>query len=183
MDEQRATEVLTSFYDSFYPSLLRYAAHITGSVEVAQDIVQEAFMRLYRTLREGEAIRNLKAWTFTVVRHESGAWLRQRNVERLTHEGLEALDDLPMGCWTDPAAGLETDDVARLLTKREQEVLLLRMEGLKYREIGEELGLTIQSVSTLLSRALRKLQGVLGTKPREGTPSSHVEEPARQTLQ
>ncbi len=88
-----------------------------------------------------------------------------------------------MGSWTGPVAGFETDEVTRLLTKREQEVLLLRMEGLKYREIGGELGLTIQSVSTLLSRALRKLQGVLGTKPREGTPSSHVEEPARQTLQ
>jgi RNA polymerase sigma factor (sigma-70 family) len=183
MDEQRATEVLTSFYDSFYPSLLRYAAHITGSVDVAQDIVQEAFTRLYRALREGQAIQNLKAWTFTVVRHESGAWLRQRSVERLTHEDLEVLDDLPMGSWTGPVAGFETDEVTRLLTKREQEVLLLRMEGLKYREIGGELGLTIQSVSTLLSRALRKLQGVLGTKPREGTPSSHVEEPARQTLQ
>jgi len=186
MDERLATELVTSFYDSFYASLLRYAAHITGSLDVAQDVVQEAFMRLYRALREGQAIQNPKAWAFTVVRHESGARLRRRNDERLAHQGLEVLDDLPMGRWSDPVAGFENDDVARLsslLSKREQEALLLRMEGLKYREIGGELGLSIQSVSTLLSRALRKLQGALGVKPREGGPSSHVEEPVRQTLQ
>jgi RNA polymerase sigma-70 factor (ECF subfamily) len=186
MDEHRATEVVTSFYGSFYPSLVRYAAHITGSLDLAQDIVQEAFMRLYRALREGQSIANPKAWAFTVVRHESCARLRQRNDERLAHQGLDALEDLPVGRWAGVVPGFEGDDVARLvslLSKREQEALLLRMEGLKYREIGGELGISIQSVSTLLSRALRKLQAVLGPKTKEALPSTHVEESVRRTLQ
>lgn len=186
MDESRATELVTSFYASFYPSLVRYAAHMTGSLDLAQDIVQEAFMRLYRALRQGQAIDHPKAWAFTVVRHESCARLRQRNGERLAHQSLDVLEDLPVGSWAGVVAGFENDDVARVisrLSKREQEVLLLRMEGLKYREIGGELGLSIQSVSTLLSRALRKLQAVLGTKTTEATASIHVEPPARQTLQ
>lgn len=186
MDERRATEVVTSFYGSFYPSLVRYAAHVTGSLDLAQDIVQEAFMRLYQALREGRSIGNPKAWAFTVVRHESWARLRRRNDERLAAQRLDALDELPVGRWAGVVAGFEGDDVARLLTllsKREQEALLLRMEGLKYREIGGELGLSIQSVSTLLMRALRKLQAVLGPKSGAAAPSIHVEEPVRQTLQ
>jgi RNA polymerase sigma-70 factor (ECF subfamily) len=186
MDERQATELVTSFYESFHPSLVRYAAHITGSLDLAQDIVQEAFMRLYRSLRQGQPIENPKAWTFAVVRHESGARLRQRNDERVAHESLEALDDLPTRQWPGRTPGFEEDDVSRLvslLSRREQEALLLRMEGLKYREIGKELGLTIQSVSTLLSRALRKLQAALGTNAREETPSIHVDTTDRQTLQ
>ena len=186
MDELRATELVTSFYTSFYPSLVRYAAHITGSRDLAQDIVQEAFMRLYRALRLGQSVENPKAWAFTVVRHESCATARKRNDERLAHQGLEALDDLPMGKWMGAVPGFESDDVARLLsllTTREQEALLLRMEGLKYREIGTQLGLTIQSVSTLLTRGLRKLQSALGTNAREDTRSSHVGKSIRHTLQ
>jgi len=45
-----------------------------------------------------------------------------------------------------------------VLSPREEEVLLLRLETLKYREIAEQLGISINSVNTLLARALRKLQ-------------------------
>jgi DNA-directed RNA polymerase specialized sigma24 family protein len=59
-----------------------------------------------------------------------------------------------------PGLSLEYDDVAKILSQlspREQEVMLLRMESLKYREIASELGISINSVATLLARALRKL--------------------------
>lgn len=186
MDEQQATELVTSFYVSLYPALVRYAAQITGSRDAAQDIVQEGFMRLYRALRTGRTVENPKAWAFAVVRHESIAVVRKRNDERLSRQNLDMLEDLPMGAWAEKAAGFERDDVMSLLSllsKREQEALLLRMEGLKYREIGGQLGLTIQSVSTLLSRALRKLQGVLGNASREDKRAIHVENQARPTLQ
>jgi RNA polymerase sigma factor (sigma-70 family) len=45
-----------------------------------------------------------------------------------------------------------------VLSPREEEVLLLRLEALKYREIAEQLGISMHSVNTLLARALRKLE-------------------------
>ena len=45
-----------------------------------------------------------------------------------------------------------------VLSQREEEVLLLRMESLKYREIGTRLGISANSVTTLLSRAVKKLR-------------------------
>jgi RNA polymerase sigma-70 factor (ECF subfamily) len=45
-----------------------------------------------------------------------------------------------------------------VLSPREEEVLLLRLEALKYREIAEQLGISMNSVNTLLARSLRKLQ-------------------------
>jgi DNA-directed RNA polymerase specialized sigma24 family protein len=74
----------------------------------------------------------------------------------------------------EPAGGLDSiaderggppdctqDEVSRLfsvLTEREEEVVLLRMECFKYREIAEQLGINGKTVATLLARALRKLQ-------------------------
>jgi RNA polymerase sigma factor (sigma-70 family) len=55
----------------------------------------------------------------------------------------------------------ESTDIRNLLSvlsPREEEVLLLRLEALKYREIADQLGISMNSVNTLLARALRKLQ-------------------------
>ena len=47
---------------------------------------------------------------------------------------------------------------AGVLTVREEEVVLLRLQSLKYREIASQLGISDKSVCTLLARALKKLQ-------------------------
>jgi RNA polymerase sigma factor (sigma-70 family) len=48
-----------------------------------------------------------------------------------------------------------------VLTKREEEVLLLRLQSMKYREIAASLGIQTSSVNVLLARAIRKLRQVL----------------------
>jgi RNA polymerase sigma-70 factor (ECF subfamily) len=45
----------------------------------------------------------------------------------------------------------------RLLTEPERECLLLRTEGLRYREIGEALGIATSTVADIVERAIRKL--------------------------
>ena len=95
-----------------------------------------------------------------------------------------SIEDL---CWNEASEDerlIESDELEhllRLLTEREREVLLLRLGSLKYREIGEQLGISVKTVHTLLTRALGKI--------REGTPDapgrkedSRVANPPRQTL-
>jgi RNA polymerase sigma factor (sigma-70 family) len=62
-----------------------------------------------------------------------------------------------------------------VLSPREEEVLLLRLEAMKYREIAEQLGIGVNSVNTLLARALRKLQQAMGQK--KGGVNSHGRKP------
>jgi RNA polymerase sigma-70 factor (ECF subfamily) len=160
MTQQEATQLVSSLFDAWYPSLVSYAYRLTGNAALAQDVVQESLMLLYRELRSGKEIGNPRAWTFCVVRREIGRQTR-------THLAREvSLDDLENGAVLigasagSPATGLEERDVAnrlRCLSPREQEVILLRMEALKCREIAVEMGISINSVTTLLARALRKL--------------------------
>jgi RNA polymerase sigma factor (sigma-70 family) len=77
--------------------------------------------------------------------------------DRSLHEQLDEAD-LP----GEPAAEIsrlaEIRSLLSVLSPREEEVLLLRLEALKYREIADQLGISMNSVNTLLARALRKLQ-------------------------
>jgi RNA polymerase sigma-70 factor (ECF subfamily) len=161
MNQQDATRTITELFESWGPFLVRYAVRMTRSFEFADDLVQEVFLALYRDLREGKHIQSPKAWTLGAVRNQVRKHARyvQRHAEDL--EPPESMDLLPANpSWPDIGAG---DDYGapvglELLSAREEEVLLLRLQSFKYREIAEQLGIGPKSVCTLLARALKKLQ-------------------------
>jgi RNA polymerase sigma-70 factor (ECF subfamily) len=155
-----ATNTVSALYESWYSSLVRYGARATGSVNLAEDLVQECFMKLYLCLRAGKRITHPKAWTLRVLRHK--IW-KQWRAEQDAGVRYVSFDEVEPALMVRPDSGREIglEDVTALLsllTHREEEVLLLRMEAMKYREIATQLGISTTSVNTLLARALRKLQ-------------------------
>ena len=187
MDESAAVELVTSLYGSLFAPLVRYAAHVCGSIPIAEETVQDTFLLLYRTLRSGRAVENPRAWAFTVVRRALGRNEHEPLLGRVAHLPLDCLDDLRATGVPEPMPpGVEAEEVNRLLsvlTAREREVALLRMAGLKYREIGAELGISLKSVHTMLVRSLRKLQKARQTGLPRSRHSNHVETRAPRTLQ
>lgn len=161
MSRDHAEQLVSSLFESWYPAAVRYAYRLTASLELAEDAVQEAFMLLYRDLRDGRTIENLKGWTLVVIRRQISKQVRSYQSLDPRNLSLELLDSMPSMAHGWKAPGFEEDDVMKLLsvlTARELEVILLRMEALKYREIAGQLGISPNSVNTLLARALRKLQ-------------------------
>jgi RNA polymerase sigma factor (sigma-70 family) len=176
MQRQEATELLTELFESWYPSLLRYSFRMTRDMELAEDIVQESLLDLYRELARGGTVDNPKGWTLTVARRRI---FRQQRGERRqgVRVDVENLDAMPAGTGPELREFLfgEIAELFSLLSPREIEVLLLRMESMKYREIGAQLGISANSVTTLLSRALRKLRlAVAGPLGRKSGEEAHV---------
>lgn len=156
VNENDANELVTALYDRWYMSLVRYALRSTENYEFAEDLAQETLMQLYQALRAGKDIRHPKAWSLCVLRRAMNRQLNERSrFEQL--EGVEIARETPSEM---PGVFALADILALLsvLSQREEEVLLLRLEAMKYREIADQLGISINSVNTLLSRALRKLQ-------------------------
>jgi RNA polymerase sigma factor (sigma-70 family) len=157
MNRQQASDLVTSLFESWYPALVRYAYSLTGSSAVAQDAVQQSFMALYRALVQGQQIAYPKAWTLCVLRREIAAsW-----EESADTEPLDDLDGYTLAHMDPEIYGEDIPKLLSCLTPREQEVLMLRMEAYKYREIAESLGISPNSVNTLLSRAITKLQKLI----------------------
>jgi RNA polymerase sigma-70 factor (ECF subfamily) len=144
--------------DDVYRYLLSLGLHPPQ----AQEGAQEVFLRLYATLRKGEEIQNPRAWIFRVA-HNLGLKIRAGESSQAPFEA--ELESSVAGPGLNPEEGLlERERVQRLhkgiqqLSEQQRRCLFLRMEGLRYPEIGSALGISASAVSEFLRRALLRLR-------------------------
>lgn len=161
MNSTEATALVNELFETLGPVMMRFAMRSTRSAQTAEDLVQEVFLALYRDLRNGKAIHNPQAWAIGALRNQTRKYARTCRLHPEAVLDPELFDALlsPVCPVFDTEPELYLDSRAlRLLSPREEEVILLRLQALKYREIGEQLGISSKSVCTLLARALRKLR-------------------------
>lgn len=168
MNENDATDLVTSLFDRWYMSLVHYALRTTANYELAEDLAQETFIQLYQALRTGKNIEHPKAWTICVLRRAMSRCMQ----DRTAHEPFDELE-MAESPVTEAQTTLDLRSLLSVLSPREEEVLLLRLEALKYREIADQLGISMNTVNTLLARALRKLQQASAQKTSEGSVKGH----------
>ncbi len=154
---------VTRLYDAQYPRLFQYLDRLSGDPELAADVAQEAFVRLFT---RGAMPEQSGAWLVTVatnlLRDEARRTSRRRRL-------LEAAPDavpLPASS-TDPAAELlaseRRDAVRRLLAElapRDRQALLMRHAGYSYREIAAALSLAETGIGSVLLRAMKSFRKV-----------------------
>jgi len=172
VNESDATDLVTAFFDRWYMPLVRYALRTTASYELAEDLAQDAFMQLYQALRAGKKIDYPKAWTICVLRRAMNRQMKDRSL----HEQLDEVD-MPRVPMTEMSRFAEIRGLLSVLSSREEEVLLLRLEALKYREIADQLGISMNSVNTHLARALRKLQAARSQRASKEGAKEQANEP------
>lgn len=146
-------------------ALIRYATRLTGDPDVAEDVVQETFVRLME--RPPEETDGVRGWLFVVATN------LVRDARRTAGRRAKLLrrwsaPDPGVSRVADPHAALERAERARrvrdalsALSMRDRTVLLMREEGFTHREIAEAAGTTTKSVGTIVARALDKLAGLL----------------------
>lgn len=144
-------------YRRLYPSLLRYAYRLLGDADAAEDVVQEAFVRLLSHPEVGE--ERARLWLFTVTTN----LIRDRGRSSTRRQRLLAL--VPVGPAPEPLPDevverAERVDAARAalaqLAERDRQMLLMREEGFRYEEIAQAVGVAPGSVGTLIARALKR---------------------------
>ena len=179
-----ASELVTSLFECRGPYLFRYLVRATGSPALADDIVQEVFSSLYRDLCLGKPIDNPTAYIFGAARNQVSKHARRESQRGEVLLAPEVLDAMAIAVETEfgPA---ELDQVRALfsvLSEREEAVVELRLQSLKYREIADQLGISPKTVATLLARAVRKLRFALKPTSQGQRVSSMVAGRAAKTL-
>jgi RNA polymerase sigma-70 factor (ECF subfamily) len=146
-------------------AVVRYLARYTGDADLAEDLAQETFVRLYH--RPPADRSEPRRWLFTVAtnlaRDAHRVARRRDELARAGAHRLPVADPPP-----DPAAALEREEVGSrvrsalaALSERDRTILLMREEGFSHREIAEAVGTTTKSVGTLIARALDRMAGAL----------------------
>ena len=145
-------------------ALLRYAARILGDPTAAQDVVQNAFIKLFKSWQDGtRPTRALRGWLFRVTHNEAIDYIRRESRLRNLHEqhaeqkGKNCPDGRNCPTGSDERKEMVLN-VMKKLHPREQQVVLLRLEeGLSYKQIAEVTGRSEGNVGNILCHAVRKL--------------------------
>jgi len=128
----------------------------------AQEGAQEVFLRLYATLKKGENIQNPRAWIFRVA-HNLGLKIRARQNNQAPFDpDLEAQIAAPAlnpeQSLIEREQSLRFHNAVQRLSEQQRRCLSLRMEGLRYPEIGSVLGISASAVGEFLRRAIARLK-------------------------
>jgi len=175
-------------YAGYRPLMFSIAYRMTGSVGDAEDIVQDAFVRLTRALRDGARIDSPKAYLATVTTRLAISHLRSARVRREAYVGAwlpEPVVAAEGGPYDDPAERAEMSDSLSMaflvllesLSPTERVVFLLReVFGYDYQEITEIIGKSEANCRQIFARARRHIDA---GKPRFDASREQRDEVAR----
>jgi len=156
-------ETLEELFAALESPLLSYALRLAGEREAAEDLVQEAFMRLHAQF---EDVREPRRWLYRTVHNLALNHRRQAGkvvpLDPPPHEGAPPANDTP------DAQPLPDEQIARwegiglvrlsleTLDDRSRELIRLKFhENLSYKEISAQTGLTVGHVGYLLHHAIK----------------------------
>jgi RNA polymerase sigma-70 factor, ECF subfamily len=154
-------------YEDLRPLLFSIAYRMVGSVADADDLVQEAFLRLHREQQEGAEIESPKAFLTTVITRLSIDHLRSARVRREEYVGEWLPEPLLVDPGPTPADEAEMSDslsfafllLLESLSPLERAVFLLHdVFGYSYAEIGEVVDKSEDNCRQIALRARRAVQ-------------------------
>ena len=151
--ESLYNEIVAAYADDLY----RYAYWLTRDRDVAQDLVQEAFLRAWKSIHRLQTLAAAKGWLLTIVRRENARRF-ERIQPRYSETPVEAL----------PAAGKTYDTSTEAFVLRRaleelpedyREPLLMQViHGYSQKEIAAHLGISVAGAGTRLFRARQQLR-------------------------
>lgn len=157
-------EALGRLMDSLWAPLVGYARKILSDGSDPQDVVQDAFVRLWARRSQLREDGSLKALLYTAVRNACLDELRTAR-RRARLRASEYRPSSPTTPYEDVHGAellrLAATAVAGLPKKRQEVFRLVREEGLSYRDAAEVLGLSEQTVANHMSLALADLRTVI----------------------
>lgn len=150
-----------ALYDRYRPKVYSYALKITRSVEMAEDIVHDVFVKLWDN--GGMEVENVDGFLRVVTRNHTLKVLRRQVLVHRTARDIGKLQPHSDLCTDEAIAYNETQEmllnaISRLSPQRKQVFLLCREEGLKYDEVAERMNLSPLTVKTHMQHALRFLR-------------------------
>jgi RNA polymerase sigma-70 factor, ECF subfamily len=175
--------------------LLTVLEHLVGSREQAEDLAQDVFVRVFKARERYAPEAKFSTWLFTIANNVASNALRSRSRRREVGvpegNGADsaplALDQLAKAASgfmptraLDKAeqAEMVRNAVAALSERQRMALLLAKFEGMSYQDIAQTMGLSVQAIKSLLSRARVNLKEILtpyverGTRPEDGEPPS-----------
>jgi RNA polymerase sigma-70 factor (family 1) len=153
----------TALFDAYKDKIYSIALRMTGTVSVAEEVVQDVFLKIWLKRDGLTAVEHFRAYLFTATRNEIFNMLK-RLARRRQLTG-ELLDIMP-GETSDTDALLMDKEyqavlreaIAQLPQQQKRVYQLMKEQGLKREEVAEQLQLSPQTVKVHLAQAMRSVR-------------------------
>lgn len=154
------------------PDLLRFALWLARDVATAEDVVQEAMLRAWKSRTELVDADALKPWLLTIVRREHARLYERKRLELTDVDSLVASDDPQLAASDDEQTRELRLAIFGLPEEYREPLVMQVLGGFSTQEIATELGLSQGAVLTRLFRARDRLREVYGLAQRaSGAPT------------
>lgn len=155
------------FYNRYIKRLYKFAFSILKTQEDTENIIQDVYMSLWINRKKVEKESSVKYYLFSIAYNSTITLIRKRVKEFQYIEYLKSLQTLNQEPVDLEIEYMEMTDklnnIIDALPERQKEIYkLLRVEGLKYSEIAKRLNISIKTVETHVSRALRTVRQKMG---------------------
>lgn len=149
----------SEYYHNYYRPLCLHALHFMGDTDEAEDIVQETFVSFWDKRGQLESIQSVKAYLYAAVRNNCLTKIRDAKPTTPIDDGF--MDD----SFSEEEQVERAEMEARIwkmideLPERRREVFLMaKRDGMRYKNIAEQTGLTVKTVENHVLRAMQSLR-------------------------
>ena len=156
--------LLEELFSTYYKDVYHYLYSLSRDASLSEDITQEVFTDVMKSLASFRGDSDIKTWLFSIARNKWYSYLRRKNRQPETEVLTEFLE-LPGKTPEDHYQIKEmAERIYQLLEnepERTQKIVLLRLNGLSFFEIGKEIGISEQSARVIEFRAKTKIRQIL----------------------
>lgn len=157
-------ELLKEMFSNCYRDVYTYLYSLSHDAPLSEDLASETFLEAVRSIHRFRGDSDVKTWLFAIARHQWFAYLRRKK-RQIKMEDLSEF-------YESPGADLDEDFQSRALAERihallEKEpertrnIVLMRIEGYSFYEIGVKHGISEGSARVIDFRAKAKIREIL----------------------
>ena len=157
--EKKMTHI-DNIWREFSNNLREFILKRTSDESVADDILQEVFVKIHSRIDTLKDVRRMNGWIYQIARHTIIDYYRTKKVTAELPETIASFEKSDYNDGIDALSCIEAM-VDQLPEKYRQALILTTYQGLTQKEMGEKLGLSISGAKSRSQRAREKLKDML----------------------
>jgi RNA polymerase sigma-70 factor (ECF subfamily) len=162
MAGERHRREVAALYTAAREGVVRYLIAIGFGMDAAEEAAQDAFLRLYTALRDGEEIQQPRSWVYRVAHNLAVTTAKRGARYSVFSEALEATVISAESSAEEQLIEKETlesfREAVQHLSERQRACLELRVQGLRFREIAVILEIQKSTVAEFVRRGIEELK-------------------------
>ena len=164
--EDKTRDFFNSIHKEVYPIVIRVSYRITRNMEAAEDVCQDAFIKLYHRLDTFPTVEDARNWLIRVVKNGSFNYLEHEKVKTRAFDKIKQAPTFTNDTGEKQLLRKETEEKLKEAVNQIPEnlkaPLMLRIYGgLNYKEIATSLGISESNVKIRIHRAREELKKLL----------------------